>query len=359
MTSADINDFPCILAVETSCDETSASVICKGNQVLSNIVSSQIIHSKYGGVIPELASRAHMHMIHAIVQQALEKADITMQDIQALAVTAAPGLAGALLVGTSYAKGLALRYNLPLIPVHHIEGHLYSAILEYPNAKFPFISLVVSGGHTSLFLVESFAEYHILGSTKDDAAGEAFDKIAKMLGLGYPGGPMIDKLAASGKPDTWDFPRSMMHDGSFNFSFSGLKTSVRYFLEKNFAGAQPGEQQRADICASVQAAITDVLIYKTIQAARKHKVKTISISGGVSANSALRHGMQAAAKKYGMQLIIPRMSYCTDNAAMIGFLAAQKFFSRPVQQWHDLSFTVHSQSLRARREAIYSNEGAG
>ena len=245
-----------ILAFESSCDETSVSVIENGG-IKSNIISSQLFHTNYGGVVPELASRAHLELISLLTRQALEESNSTMNEIEAIAVTTEPGLIGSLIVGSSFAKGLSLKYNLPIIPVNHIEGHLYSGSLENKEIEFPYICLVVSGGHTAIFKVNSYNDYDILGLTRDDAAGEAFDKIAKLMGLPYPGGPAIDKLAKTGDPQKYDFPRPMLHDPNFDFSFSGLKTSVRYFLHKKYGENIP-EEVLPDLCASVQAAIVEI-----------------------------------------------------------------------------------------------------
>ena len=336
-----------LLAIESSCDETSAAVL-DNSIVLSNIISSQLFHSKHGGVIPELASRAHLLSISAVVRQALETAKIMENNLDAIAVTTEPGLIGSLLVGSNFAKGLALRLGIPIIPVHHIEGHLYSGCLEDSSVEFPFVALVVSGGHTSLFLVQSYREYEVLGSTRDDAAGEAFDKVAKLLGLGYPGGPLIDLLAQKGNPSAYTFPRSMLNDGTYNFSFSGLKTSVRYFLQKTFPN-EVSSEILPDVCASVQQAIIDVLVAKTIRSAIEFKVKTITIAGGVSANSGLRRDMTNAGLKHGIRLIAPRMTFCMDNAAMIGFLAEKKLVEQPNSYTH-LDFRVRSAALRAKRK---------
>ncbi|MBI3259739.1 MAG: tRNA (adenosine(37)-N6)-threonylcarbamoyltransferase complex transferase subunit TsaD [Ignavibacteriae bacterium] len=335
-----------LLAIESSCDETSAAVLDK-TIVLSNVISSQLFHTDHGGVIPELASRAHLQSISAVVREALVTANINETDLSAIAVTTEPGLIGSLLVGSNFAKGLALRLGLPIIPVHHIEGHLYSGCLEDSSVEFPFVALVVSGGHTSLFYVESYSEYQVLGSTRDDAAGEAFDKVAKLLGLGYPGGPLVDALAQKGNSSAYSFPRSMLHDGTYNFSFSGLKTSVRYFLQKNFHEGVPSEIL-PDICASVQQAITDVLVAKAIRAAIETNVKSVVIAGGVSANSRLRKDMNYRGQKHSIRIVAPRMSFCMDNAAMIGFLAEKKFQEQP-EVYSRLDFRVQSASLRAKR----------
>ena len=344
-----MNSSHIILAIESSCDETSASVI-QGNQVLSNIISSQTFHSTYGGVIPELASRAHLRSISLVVHQALHTSGIGINNVHAIAVTNQPGLSGALLVGVSFAKGMALRLGIPIIPVDHIEGHLYSGCMEYPDVQFPCISLVVSGGHTSIFLVHSYNAYELLGSTKDDAAGEAFDKIGKMLHLDYPAGQKIDSLAQLGNPKAYDFPRSMLHDGSYNFSFSGLKTSVKIFLQKQFKNQKPNQSELQDICASVQMAIIEVLTKKTIKAAKAYNVKWIIVSGGVSANSGLRALLYKECKKLGIQTAIPSVDLCTDNAAMIGFLAGKKLAIHGNDPYKTFQFTVNSSALRANNQ---------
>jgi N6-L-threonylcarbamoyladenine synthase len=336
-----------ILAIESSCDETSASVL-DNTQVLSNVISSQIFHGKYGGVVPELASRAHNQIISQVTLESLEKANTTIDEITAIAVTTEPGLIGSLIVGSNFAKGLAIKYNLPIVPINHIEGHLFSGCIEDPEIEFPFITLVVSGGHTVLFYVESYNKYSILGLTKDDAAGEAFDKTAKLLGLTYPGGPLIDKFAKLGNPAKYDFPRYMMHSPDYNFSFSGLKTSVRYYVQKTYPNGIP-EEDIPDICASVQAAIVDVLVFKAIKAAKEYKVKHIVIAGGVSANSGLRIKLADAAEKIGKKMVAPNMSLCMDNAAMIGFLAQKRIEEKGLDSFKNLNFTVNSTALRAKR----------
>lgn len=335
-----------ILAIESSCDETSASVL-DNEKVLSNVISSQYFHAKYGGVIPELASRAHLRSINEIVNLALEQANVEVNKLDALAVTKEPGLVGSLLVGSNFAKGLAMRLGKPIIPINHIEGHIYSGNLQSPELTFPFIALVVSGGHTSIFLVQSYNRYQPVGSTRDDAAGEAFDKIAKLVGLPYPGGPVVDKLSRSGDKKKFEFPRPMLHDDNFDFSFSGLKTSVRYFVHKNFDNHIP-EDLMPDFCASVSEAICDVLTHKTVRAAEKYNVSNIVIAGGVSANSRLRQLMLERAGGKGINLVIPNMSYCMDNAAMIGFLAYNKYIESP-DSFYDFSYTVSPVALRAMK----------
>lgn len=336
-----------LLSIESSCDETSAAVL-HDTDVLSNVISSQLIHTKYGGVIPELASRAHTENISHVVQQALTEAGCAIQDIDAIGVTTQPGLAGALLVGTNFAKGLALKYNLPCVPVNHIEGHLFSGSLENPDLQFPYIVLVVSGGHTSLFYVRSFNDYSILGSTRDDAAGEAFDKTAKMLGLGYPGGPLIDKLAKQGNAKAIQFPRAMIHDPHYEFSFSGMKTAVRNYINTHHQAGIP-EHAMPDICASLQQAIVDVLVSKTIRAAQEYPCNGIVIAGGVSANSCLRYCMQQEAEKRDVLFVAPRITYSLDNAAMIGFVAFNKLQEAGVNTFQQLDFEVNSQAKRMHR----------
>lgn len=336
-----------ILAIESSCDETSAAIV-ENSRALCNIISSQHFHGRYGGVVPELASRAHLAIVSQIVENALETAGKTIGDIDAIAATSAPGLVGSLIVGSNFAKGLALRCDLPVVPVNHIEGHIYSASLEDPSLEFPFLSLVVSGGHTTLFNVKSFSEYEVLGSTLDDAAGEAFDKIAKLLGLGYPGGPAIDSLSRKGDRKAYDFPRSMLRSGDFNFSFSGLKTSVRYFVQKSFPSGVP-EERLPDLAASVQEAIVDALTAKTIAAAKKTKVKSIAVSGGVSANSRLREKIQSQCEKLNIKFVAPKMEYCMDNAAMIAYLAEKKA-AENLESYRDLTYTVNPSALRAGKK---------
>ncbi len=334
-----------ILAIETSCDDTSAAVISNG-AALSNIISSQYIHRKYSGIVPELASRAHIQIISTIVSEALEEAKLDATDLDALAVTSEPGLVGSLIVGSNFAKGLAIKYGLPLIPVNHIEGHIYSGCLEDKKFGFPFITLVVSGGHTALFLVKSYSEYEILGLTRDDAAGEAFDKTASLLGLPYPGGPEIDNYARKGNPTAYDFPRGMIDYKNYDFSFSGLKTSVRYFLSKNFPDGLP-EEKLPDLCASAQAAIVDVLVKKTVNAAIDHGIKNISIAGGVSANSYLRSRIEQTAKTHNFHVSIPDLLYCVDNGAMIGFIAEKKLEEAGIGDFGNLTFKVNPTALRA------------
>jgi N6-L-threonylcarbamoyladenine synthase len=335
-----------LLAIESSCDETSAAVYI-GDELRSTVISSQMFHTRFGGIVPELASRAHVQSISPVVEEALREADIPITAIDAVAVTQSPGLAGSLVVGANFAKGLAVRYSVPIVAVNHIEGHIFSACIEHTDIQFPFLALVVSGGHTSLFHVESFEKYVVIGSTRDDAAGEAFDKVAKLLGLGYPGGIEIDRLAREGNPNAIPFPRAMLRDANFDFSFSGLKTSVRTYLQKTTQktvnGALNAAQLR-DICASVQEAIADVLTQKTLRAAHEYGVRTIVVAGGVAANSRLREMLTHEAETRSLRLCIPSMKYCTDNAAMIGCVGRQKLLHGVRDS---LRFAVGSEAIRA------------
>jgi len=309
-----------ILAIETSCDETSAAML-NGNNVLSNIISSQYFHKEYGGIVPELASRAHIQIIDKIVNSAIEESGTDINNINYAAATAGPGLIGSLLVGYNYARGLAIAKNIPFIAVNHIESHLFSCFIGEEKIEFPFISLVVSGGHTILFHVKGVNSYEVLGETQDDAAGEAFDKTAKMLGLQYPGGPEIEKLAYGGDENYHKFPSANLKDKIYDFSFSGIKTSVLYYLKKNFP---PGKNIPVEnICASFQKAVVSSLVDKTILAAKNLGIKIIAVSGGVSANSRLRDEFNQFTEK-GFRVFFPEKRYSTDNAAMIGYLAGLK-----------------------------------
>lgn len=304
-----------ILGIESSCDETSAAVYHPQNGLLSNVVASQHIHSKFGGVVPELASRAHQRNIVPTIEQALKEAAVTADKIQAIAVARGPGLIGSLLVGFSFAKALAQRWGTPIIPVNHVDAHLYAAFLDGDDPDFPFLGLIVSGGHTQIVLVEAPAKQRVLGKTLDDAAGEAFDKTGKMLNLPYPAGPVMDKLSKKGNGNFHRFPRSMM-DESLDFSFSGLKTSVLYYLNKHYSEGV-SEQELSDLCASISEAITDVLVSKMEKAWQQHAADHVVISGGVSANSMLKQKMHELSQKHGFKLHIPKPALCTDNAAMI------------------------------------------
>ncbi|MGO9481158.1 MAG: tRNA (adenosine(37)-N6)-threonylcarbamoyltransferase complex transferase subunit TsaD [Candidatus Kryptoniota bacterium] len=314
-----------LLAIETSCDECSAAVLVDGT-LKSVIISSQLVHNEYGGVVPELASRAHMEFIVPVVEEALSKSAICKEEINAVAVTYGPGLAGSLIVGLSFAKAFAAARGIPVLGVNHMEGHLYSSFLEEDKPQFPFVALIVSGGHTMLVFVKEPYSHELLGQTRDDAAGEAFDKVAKLLGLGYPGGPVIDKLAKEGNPLKFRFPRAFMNDDSFEFSFSGIKTSVLYLLrEMKYNTGDADKQFVRDICASFQHAVIDVLVEKTIHAAEKCTVQSITVAGGVAANGGLRGALQERARSIGAKVFFPRPLYCTDNAAMIGMAAYFKY----------------------------------
>ena len=311
-----------ILAIESSCDETAAAV-CKDGMILSNIIASQSVHEKYGGVVPELASRAHMQNIIPVVDQAIKNADINLADINAIAFTQAPGLIGSLLVGTQFAKSLSLSLQVPLIGVHHMQAHVLANLIPSVRPSFPFLCLTVSGGHTQIVLAKSALELEVIGETIDDAAGEAFDKTAKLLGLPYPGGPLIDQYAQLGDPLRFKFAEPQIPD--LNFSFSGLKTSVLYFLQK-----QTPEfvlENRNDLCASIQHTIVQILLKKLVKAVNQTNVKQVCIAGGVSANSGLRNGLINLGQKKSWQVYIPDFSYCTDNAAMIAITGYHKYLS--------------------------------
>ncbi len=301
-----------LLAIETSCDDTAASVLEGPRRVLSSVVSSQEeVHRRYGGVVPELASRRHMENIVPVVRAALAEAGVGIEDIDAVAVTRGPGLVGSLFVGLMMGKAIAFARRLPFVGVNHLMGHLLAVFLER-EVPFPFVGLVVSGGHTSLYLVKGFLDYQVLGETRDDAAGEAFDKVAKLLGLGYPGGPIIDRLAREGDPHSIAFPRPMLDEG-FSFSFSGLKTAVR-----NFIVSHPDYKRKlADVAASFQEAVCDVLVGKTVRASKTYGVKRIVVSGGVASNSRLRERFLEEAQREGLKVYFPSPHFCTDNAAMI------------------------------------------
>jgi len=311
-----------ILAIESSCDETSAAVIQDG-KVLSNQIATQKVHERFGGVVPELASRAHMQNIIPVVDVALADAGVSKEDITAVAFTQSPGLLGSLLVGACFAKGFAQALHIPLIAVHHMQAHVLAHFID-DKPEFPFMCLTVSGGHTQIVLCRDYLDMEVLGETIDDAAGEAFDKVAKMLGLPYPGGPMVDKYAAEGDPLRFKFPMAEMKN--YEFSFSGIKTSVLYFLQAN-KKADPDfiEKNIKDICASVQYTIIKMLMAKLKKAAKDHGIKHVGIAGGVSANSGLRKAIKEAGEQHGWQVYIPRFEYCTDNAAMIGITGYYKF----------------------------------
>lgn len=315
-----------VLGIETSCDETSAAVVLNGRTVVSNVISSQIdLHKKYGGVVPEIASRKHVESIMPVINQALEEASIEPGEIDVVATTYGPGLVGALLVGLSAAKGLAYSLGKPLVGVHHIEGHIAANYLEHKDLEPPFLCLVASGGHSHIIHVRDYKSFEILGQTRDDAAGEAFDKIARAVGLGYPGGPLIDKTARYGNSNAIDFPRVYFSDGSLDFSFSGLKTAVLNYLNCMEQKNQPIVLQ--DVCASFQKAVVDVLVNNTIRVAKLKNTTKIALAGGVAANSLLRENMETTAVENGMEMYYPGLVLCTDNAAMIASAGYYEYVS--------------------------------
>jgi N6-L-threonylcarbamoyladenine synthase len=326
-----------ILAIESSCDETAASV-CRDGIILSNVISSQKVHEKYGGVVPELASRAHLQSIVPVVESALEIANADLAEIDAFAFTQSPGLIGALLVGTEFTKSMALAFGKPLIAVHHMQAHVLANLIQQKDKKneipsFPFLCLTVSGGHTQIVLCESALSMKIIGQTLDDAAGEAFDKSAKIIGLPYPGGPLIDKYAKQGNPDKYKFPEPKIE--GLNFSFSGLKTAFLYFIrDEKIKNENFVEENLADICASIQSRIVSVLLNKLKKASEETGIKEICIAGGVSANSGLRNAFEKLGKEEGWKTFIPAFEYCTDNAAMIAITAYYKYLD---SQFEELS----------------------
>ena len=306
-----------ILAIESSCDETAASVV-------SNVISSQIeLHKLYGGVVPEIASRKHIEKINQVIEEALEEAEVTLDDLDAVGVTYGPGLVGALLVGVAEAKAISYAKKLPLVGVHHIEGHVSANYIEHPDLEPPFMCLIVSGGHTHLVIVKDYGEFEILGRTRDDAAGEAFDKVARAIGLGYPGGPKIDKLAKEGNAEAIQFPKAKLESGPYDFSFSGVKSAVLNYINK--CKMQGEEFDRADLAASFQKAVVDTLVEKAVKAAKEYHMDKLAIAGGVASNSALRGAMENACKKEGIQFYYPSPIFCTDNAAMIGVAAYYEY----------------------------------
>ncbi len=306
-----------VLGIETSCDETSVAVI-KNDLLTANLISSQHFHKNYGGVVPELSSRAHLQIVNPLVKSALEKSSVKLEDVDLISATAGPGLIGALLVGLTYAKGLSLSLNKKFVAVNHIEGHIFSGFLMKDKPEFPFICLVVSGGHTLLLLVKSFNEIYKLGSTVDDAAGEAFDKVSKLIGLGYPGGPKIQKAAELGNPERINFPVAELKE-PYNFSFSGLKTAVLRYVQQQGGIQNLDDQHIFDIAASFQSAVVKALIQKLKKAIENFEVKSVSIVGGVAANSLLKVNAEKLADKYSLKLVIPSLEFCGDNAAMIAF----------------------------------------
>jgi N6-L-threonylcarbamoyladenine synthase len=316
---------PTILAIESSCDETSAAVICE-SKILSNIVATQAVHQQYGGVVPELASRAHQQNIIPVVSQALRTAKIAKSDLDAVAFTKGPGLLGALLVGCSFAKSFALGLGIPLITVNHMQAHILAHFIDDPTPDFPFLCLTVSGGHTQIVVVKSHLDMEIIGQTTDDAVGEAFDKAAKMLGLPYPGGPLLDKTARVGDPDRFSFPVSSMP--GYDYSFSGIKTAILVFLKQQTAKDPDFVRNNlGDICASIQKTLVDTLLRKLVLAAKDTGITDIAIAGGVSANSGLRQALQEYAPRHGWNVFIPAFEYCTDNAAMIAMAAHYQYLA--------------------------------
>ena len=306
-----------ILAIESSCDETAASVVKNGREVLSNVIYSQIaLHTQYGGVVPEIASRKHIEKINQVIEEALEQAQVTLTDITAIAVTYGPGLVGPLLVGVSEAKAISLVTGKPLIGVHHISGHISANYIEYPQLEPPFVCLVASGGHSHLVVVKDYGDYEIIGRTRDDAAGEAFDKVARAIGLGYPGGPKIDKLSREGNPDAIPFPRAKIAENEYDFSFSGLKSAVLNYL--NSCQMRGEDICQADVAASFQKAVIDVLVEHSMHAVKELGFVKFAIAGGVAANSSLRRAFELECEKRGILFYHPSLIYCTDNAAMIG-----------------------------------------
>ena len=321
-----------ILAIESSCDETAASVVKNGRTILSNVISSQIaLHTLYGGVVPEIASRKHIEKINQVIEQALADADVTLDDLDAIGVTYGPGLVGALLVGVAEAKAIAYAKKLPLVGVHHIEGHVSANYIEHPDLEPPFLCLIVSGGHTHLVIVKDYGEFEILGRTRDDAAGEAFDKVARAIGLGYPGGPKVDKLSKEGNPNAIEFPKAKIGDCPYDFSFSGVKSAVLNYI--NHAQMTGEEINRADLAASFQNAVVDVLVEHTMLAAKDYGMTKIAIAGGVASNGTLRAAMEEACKKNNYSFYRPSPIFCTDNAAMIGVAAYYEYIKGTRHGW--------------------------
>ncbi|MDO4188208.1 MAG: tRNA (adenosine(37)-N6)-threonylcarbamoyltransferase complex transferase subunit TsaD [Lachnospiraceae bacterium] len=326
-------DDICILAIESSCDETAAAIVKNGREVLSNVIYSQIdLHTVYGGVVPEIASRKHIEKINQVVDKALKDAGLTFNDIDGIAVTYGPGLVGALLVGVSFAKSLSFATDIPLIGVHHIEGHICANYIENKDLKPPFMALVVSGGHTHLVKVKDYGEYEILGRTRDDAAGEAFDKVARAIGLGYPGGPKVDKVSKEGNPEAIVFPKAKVNDSIYDFSFSGLKSAVLNYL--NQAEMKGETIVVADVAASFQKAVVDVLVDHTVAAAKEYGFKEVALAGGVASNSGLREAMEEACSKNGVTLYRPSPIFCTDNAAMIGVAGYYEYIKGNRSDYH-------------------------
>lgn len=312
------------LGIETSCDETSISVVADGREILSNIISSQIdIHTKFGGVVPEIASRHHLQNINSVLDTALKEAEVTISEVDLIGVTKGPGLIGALVIGVATAKALAFANKIPLVGVNHIHGHISANYLQYKELEPPFLTLIVSGGHTNLVFVTDYNKCEVIGGTRDDAVGEAYDKVARVMGLGYPGGPKVDKTAKDGNPDAIGFKRVWLEKDSFDFSFSGLKTQVLNYLNKEKMAGR--ELNVPDVCASFQQSIMDVLVEKTMRAVSKYGVDKVAIAGGVAANSALRAGLENRCKEKNIKLYLPKPILCTDNGAMIGSAAYYQY----------------------------------
>ena len=315
-----------ILAIESSCDETASAVVKNGREVLSNVISSQIaLHTLYGGVVPEIASRKHIEKINEVIQEALDQAGVKLSEIDVIGVTYGPGLVGALQVGVAEAKAISYAAGIPLVGVHHIEGHISANYIACKELEPPFICLVVSGGHTHLVVVRDYGKYEIIGKTRDDAAGEAFDKVARAIGLGYPGGPKIDRLAKEGNPDAIHFPRAKVEDAPYDFSFSGVKSAVLNYLNGCHMKGEPVVE--ADVAASFQKAVCDVLVEHAVQAVKDYGIPKLALAGGVASNSALREAMKAACEKEGVSFYYPSPILCTDNAAMIGAAAYYEYIN--------------------------------
>lgn len=324
-----------ILAIESSCDETAASVVKNGREVLSNVIFTQIaLHTQYGGVVPEIASRKHIEKINQVIEQALQDAGVTLQDLSAVAVTYGPGLVGALLVGVAEAKAISFAVGLPLVGVHHIGGHISANYIEHGELEPPFVCLVASGGHSHLVVVKDYGVYEVIGRTRDDAAGEAFDKVARAIGLGYPGGPKIDKISGEGNPDAIPFPRAKVAENEYDFSFSGLKSAVLNYL--NSCQMKGETVNQADVAASFQKAVVDVLVEHSLHAVQAYGYRKFAIAGGVAANSSLRAAFEQACASRGIAFFHPSPEYCTDNAAMIG-VAGYYEYIRGVRHGYDLN----------------------
>ena len=335
-----------VLGIDTSCDETAAAVLTDGRAILSNVVASQLIHTRFGGVVPEYASRAHIRTILPVVEEALEVAGLAYSDLEGVAVTNRPGLVGCLLVGVSFAKALAYSLGVPYVGVDHIEGHVFAVRLAAPELPLPTMCLVVSGGHTELIRVRAWGDYQTVGRTRDDAAGEAFDKVGKLLGLSYPAGPEIERLAASGNPAAHDFPRAMMERGNLDLSFSGLKTAVRYRVDELDSLPEGGEL--ADFLASFQEAVVDALVTKTMWAAEEHDVSSVCLGGGVAANGPLRTRFEEEAARLGLEAVVPPKNLCTDNGAVIAAVG-DFLLSKGVADDASLAVSASREAARARR----------